>query len=72
VTPGFFETFGIPLRRGRVVAPQDTAGKPMVALINESCAKLFGGEDPLCKSIVFDMTSYFPRMTESEWWPIAR
>jgi putative ABC transport system permease protein len=63
VTPSFFKTFGIPLRRGRAFATQDTAGKPMVAVINEACAKLFGGEDPVGKSIIIDMTSYFPRMT---------
>jgi predicted permease len=63
VSPSFFATFGIPLRRGRVFTPQDTGGRPMVALINEACAKFFGGEDPIGKSIIIDMTSYFPRMT---------
>jgi len=63
VTPRFFETFGIPLHRGRVFTPQDTPGRPMVAVINEACAKFFGGEEPVGKNIIIDMTSYFPRMT---------
>ena len=63
VTPGFFATFGIPLQRGRAFTSQDAAGRPMVAVINEACAKLFGGEDPVGKSIIIDMTSYFPRTT---------
>lgn len=63
VTPGFLDTFGIPLRRGRFFTRQDSADRPMVTVINESCAKLFGGEDPIGKTIIIDMTSYFPRMT---------
>jgi putative ABC transport system permease protein len=63
VSPRFFETFGIALRSGRVFTQQDSAGRPMVTVINEAAAKLFQGEDPIGKSIIIDMTSYFPRMT---------
>jgi predicted permease len=41
VTPGFFETLGMTLRKGRVFTPQDIAGAPKVAVINESMARYF-------------------------------
>jgi putative ABC transport system permease protein len=64
VSPGYFATFGIPLVRGRLFTGQDIAGKPMVALVNQTLAtKYFPGEDPVGKSVIVDMTSYFPRMT---------
>ena len=39
VTPGYFETIGIPLRRGRLLDSHDVAGSPVAVLINESFAK---------------------------------
>ena len=48
VTPGYFETMRIPLRRGRFLEKGDVAGAPHVAVISESLAKKnFGGESPL-------------------------
>ena len=48
VTPGYFETMRIPLRRGRVLDAQDGAGAPRAALINESFAKRkFPKQDPI-------------------------
>ncbi len=48
VTPDYFETMGIPLRRGRVLDAHDVAASPGVALINESFAqRMFPGQDPL-------------------------
>ena len=44
----YFETMGIPLRRGRVFTEADRAGAPPVAVINETFArKMFGREDPI-------------------------
>ncbi|HYZ86366.1 MAG TPA: FtsX-like permease family protein [Bryobacteraceae bacterium] len=64
VTPGYFETFGIPVVRGRGLDVLDTANAPMVGLINETNARgYFGNDDPIGRTIVLDMTSYFPRMT---------
>jgi putative ABC transport system permease protein len=48
VTPGYFETMRIPLRRGRTLDERDRQGAPLVAVINESMARQhFGDVDPI-------------------------
>jgi putative ABC transport system permease protein len=48
VSPGYLETMGIPLRRGRSLDERDRAGAPRVALISESMAKRrLPGLDPI-------------------------
>ncbi|WP_229739427.1 ABC transporter permease [Edaphobacter dinghuensis] len=48
VTPGFFETLGNPILRGRPITDDDTAATLHVAVINEAFAKkFFKGEDPI-------------------------
>ena len=48
VTPGYFETIGIPLRRGRLLDARDRAGAEVPVLINESYAKrVFRDVDPI-------------------------
>jgi putative ABC transport system permease protein len=48
VTPGYFETTGIPLRHGRLLDSHDVAGAPVAVLISESFAKRkFPGQDPI-------------------------
>jgi predicted permease len=48
VTSGYFETMGIPLRRGRLVDERDTADTLPVAVISESLARrLWPGQDPI-------------------------
>jgi predicted permease len=48
VTPGYFETLGIQLVRGRLPQSSDTAESEPVIFLNESTAKaLFGEEDPI-------------------------
>ena len=48
VTPGYIETMGIPLRRGRLLDVHDVAGAPPSVLISESLAKReFPGEDAI-------------------------
>jgi predicted permease len=57
ITPGYFRTLEIPIRRGRDFAAQDTLSTPLVAIINESLARRFWpaypkGEDPVGRSIL--------------------
>ena len=48
ISPGYFETIGIPLRRGRLINEHDSADAPQVVLISESLAKRkFGDRDPI-------------------------
>jgi putative ABC transport system permease protein len=48
VSPGYFETMGIPLRRGRLLDERDRAGATPVALISESMARRrLPGIDPI-------------------------
>jgi len=55
VAPGYFETMGIPLRRGRLFNEQDALGLPTrPVLINESLAKRrYPDQDPLGQRIRF-------------------
>ncbi len=51
-TPDYFQTVGIPLKRGRVFTEQDRDGAPPVVLITESAARqYFPDEDPIGKKI---------------------
>jgi predicted permease len=51
-TPGYFETLGIPLVAGRHLEERDTAGAPLVVVINQTLAlKYFPGEDPLGRAL---------------------
>jgi hypothetical protein len=60
VTPGFFDTLGIPLRLGRDVSDRDEATAPFVAVISESLAQhLWPGQDPIGRRLYvarFDRT----------------
>jgi len=48
VSPGYFETIGMPLRRGRLLDEHDVANAPLVVLISESLAKRkFPNRDPI-------------------------
>jgi predicted permease len=51
-TPGYFQTVGIPLLKGRYFTPQDDERAPQVALISESAVKkFFPNEDPIGRKI---------------------
>jgi len=59
----YFETMGIPLRRGRTFDATDGTTTPPVAVINETMArKLWPGQDPLGKRI-----KYGDAASESPW-----
>ena len=48
VSPGYFETMGIPLRRGRGITADDRASAPLAVVISESLAhSRFPGRDPI-------------------------
>ncbi len=49
VTPGYFETLGIAMRRGRDFNETDRVGAPPVAIVNESMARGLWGDQPLDK-----------------------
>jgi predicted permease len=50
VSPGFFSTVGIPILRGRAIQARDAQGAPPVAVISETMARFFfGNEDPIGK-----------------------
>jgi predicted permease len=52
VRPGYFETLGVPLVRGRLFTPQDDARAAVVAVINEAMATtFFTGQDPIGRRI---------------------
>ncbi len=52
VTPGYLETMGIPLRRGRLLDARDVAGAPISVLISESLAtRKFGNGNPIGKRL---------------------
>ncbi len=51
VTPGYFHNMGIPLVEGREFLESDRADAPLVAMVNESAARLlWEGADPLGRS----------------------
>jgi predicted permease len=53
VGPGYFQTMGTPLRRGREFSRQDMATSPGVAIINEAMAQRYWpGQDPIGKRIL--------------------
>lgn len=48
VTPNYFTTLKIPVRRGRTFTAQDTASSPKVAVVDEAFAdRHFAGQDPI-------------------------
>ena len=48
MTPPYFETLGIPIRRGRAFRDTDTRDAPPVIIVNEALARrYFGDEDPI-------------------------
>ncbi len=54
VAGDFFAAMGVPVRRGRLLGPEDRAGSPPVALVNETLARRYlPGVDPIGKRLTF-------------------
>jgi ABC-type antimicrobial peptide transport system permease subunit len=52
VSPGFFETLGLPILEGRDFSDRDRAGAEPVVIISQSVAKqLFPGQDPVNRQL---------------------
>src|SRR5205823_12084831 len=55
VTPGYFETIGIPVESGRGFEAGDAEDRPLVVAVNESMARMFwGAQNPVGQRIRFD------------------
>ncbi|HTS36867.1 MAG TPA: ABC transporter permease [Candidatus Solibacter sp.] len=70
VTPGFYQTFGIQMVKGRTFTDQDTASSVRVAIVNETFVnKFLAGTDPLTQRILVEQL--IPGVTklgpEQEW-----
>ena len=56
VSPGYFETMGIPLLSGRGISPQDPVQERRVIVVSESFAReQFPDEDPIGKRVRFGL-----------------
>src|SRR5262249_28450613 len=54
VSPGYFETLGIPLLRGRQFSAADVTGSPGSVIINESVARQYwAGKNPVGERLHF-------------------
>ena len=52
VTPDYFRTMGIPLRRGRLISEEDRADSTPVMVVSETTARtLFRGRDPIGEQV---------------------
>ncbi len=64
VSPGYFETLGIPLVKGRVLTQADRLGARHVAVVNQAFARQYlGGGDPMGRR--------FRRGSKQPWFEIA-
>src|SRR5262249_47428538 len=73
VTPQYFETFHIPMVRGRTLQGADLAGEPAVAL-NESAERmLFAGEPALGRRIRFRAPPSIPGLpvVQRPWYTVV-
>jgi putative ABC transport system permease protein len=74
VTPAYFPTMGIPLKKGRLFSEADGADGKLVAIVNEAAARRYWpGEDPIGKRLAMggaERFNYFrvpPAPGQAEW-----
>ena len=54
VTDGYFEAMGIALRRGRYIGPDDDAGQPYAAVVNDTFVRQFlEGQNPIGRRLAY-------------------
>jgi putative ABC transport system permease protein len=54
ISPSYFQTLGIPIVRGRIFTPADSATTPQVAIINETMARRYWPkEDPIGRHVIY-------------------
>ncbi len=59
VSPGFLDSIGVPILEGRNVNEQDTAGSPMVAVVNQAFVKrFFPNVNPVGQHFGIDFPEY--------------
>jgi len=59
VAPGFFQTFRIPLKKGRYLDEHDTEAAPWAIVVNETFARrFFPNEDPIGQQILLRYDPY--------------
>jgi putative ABC transport system permease protein len=59
IAPGTFRALGIPLESGRDFSDADTAGRPLVAVVNEALVrKSFPGQNPIGRTIFCPFDSF--------------
>jgi len=59
VSPSYFRTLGLRLRRGRTLTDADRGTAPLVAVVNETLARqLFGAEDPIGRTLRMDAPGF--------------
>jgi predicted permease len=72
VSPGYFDVFKIPIKRGRAFTDRDDIQSPPVVLINESMARKFWKNgDPMKDRITLDDTSSGTYGTAGKMWQIV-
>lgn len=65
VSPGYFEVFRIPLRRGRLFTDRDDVDSPPVVIVSESLVRqFFPGRDPIGQQLVLGQGLGAPFDTE--------
>jgi putative ABC transport system permease protein len=57
VTPGYFQTFGIPILRGRAFVEADRTAQPAVILSESAARMLFPGQDPIGHTVQLPSTN---------------
>jgi putative ABC transport system permease protein len=59
VTPGFFATLGLPLKRGRLFTERDADGALQTVIVSESMARRFWpGQDPVGKRLLWGRSGH--------------